>query len=237
MLLNMSDAPATFDGVRGNVTVGTDHSLEGSSVEGALTLGPGAAPSSRDERVGRQLLSGRAAAPPAAPALPAVHDAGPGTHGPLLALARRLVERGHTVIFFTTAHYRDKVEATGATFVPFAPEYDAHDLMVANPERESSAKRGVRGVKDDLRRIFIGPLPGQCRDLRAILAALRPPTASSSTPCSSGPCRSPSVRVRHARARLCRRHALRVVQPRHGALRRRFPAGVRACCTGCATAP
>ena len=28
--------------------------------------------------------------------------------------------------------------------------------MVANPERESSSKRGVGGVKDDLRRIFIG---------------------------------------------------------------------------------
>ena len=41
--------------------------------------------------------------------------------------------------------------------------------MVANPERESSYRRGVRGVKDDLRRIFIGPLPGQCRDLSAIL--------------------------------------------------------------------
>ena len=73
------------------------------------------------------------------------------------------------MVFFTTEHYRDAVEATGARFVPFAAEDDAHDLMVANPERESSSKRGVRGVKDDLRRIFIGPLPGQCRDLRAIL--------------------------------------------------------------------
>ncbi len=41
--------------------------------------------------------------------------------------------------------------------------------MVANPERESSNRRGVRGVKEDLRLIFIGPLAGQCRDLRAIL--------------------------------------------------------------------
>jgi hypothetical protein len=41
--------------------------------------------------------------------------------------------------------------------------------MVANPERESSSKRGVRGVNDDLRRIFIGPVPGQRRSLRAIL--------------------------------------------------------------------
>jgi UDP:flavonoid glycosyltransferase YjiC (YdhE family) len=88
---------------------------------------------------------------------------------PLLALARRLVEEGHDVVFFTTEHYRDKVATTGAGFVPFDAAYDAHDLMVANPERESSSKRGVRGVKDDLRRIFVGPIPGQYRDLRAIL--------------------------------------------------------------------
>ncbi len=92
-----------------------------------------------------------------------------GHTAPLLALARGLTGAGHEVVFFTTAHYRDSVEATGASFVPFAPEYDAHDLMVANPERESSSKRGVRGVKDDLRRIFVGPIPGQHRDLRAIL--------------------------------------------------------------------
>ena len=91
---------------------------------------------------------------------------------PLVALAGRLVSEGHDVVFFTTGHYRSRVEATGARFVPFAPEYDAHDLMVANPERESSSKRGVRGVKDDLRRIFIGPIPGQSRDLRAILGGM-----------------------------------------------------------------
>jgi MGT family glycosyltransferase len=92
-----------------------------------------------------------------------------GHTAPLLALARHLVDDGHQVVFFTTEHYRDKVAATGARFVPFAPEYDAHDLMVANPEREASSKRGVRGVKDDLRRIFIGPIPGQAADLRVIL--------------------------------------------------------------------
>jgi UDP:flavonoid glycosyltransferase YjiC (YdhE family) len=79
------------------------------------------------------------------------------------------VEEGHAVTFFTTAHYRASVEATGAVFEPFAAAYDAHDLMVVNPARETASKRGVRGVKDDLRRIFIGPLPGQYRDLRALL--------------------------------------------------------------------
>ncbi len=92
-----------------------------------------------------------------------------GHTAPLVAVAGRLVDEGNEVVFFTTEHYRATVEATGSRFVPFGAEYDAHDLMVANPERESSSKRGVRGVKDDLRRIFIGPVPGQCRDLRAIL--------------------------------------------------------------------
>jgi MGT family glycosyltransferase len=92
-----------------------------------------------------------------------------GHTAPLVALAGRLITEGHDVVFFTTEHYRATIEETGARFVPFAAEDDAHDLMVANPERESSSRRGIRGVKDDLRRIFIGPLPGQYRDLRAIL--------------------------------------------------------------------
>jgi UDP:flavonoid glycosyltransferase YjiC (YdhE family) len=88
----------------------------------------------------------------------------------MLAVARRLVESGHEVMFFTTEHYRDKVTATGAQFTPFGVDYDAHDLMVANPEREATSARGIRGVKDDLRRIFIGPLTGQYPDLKDILA-------------------------------------------------------------------
>jgi UDP:flavonoid glycosyltransferase YjiC (YdhE family) len=92
-----------------------------------------------------------------------------GHTAPLLAVARRLVEDGHQVLCFTTAHYRDRVIATGADFAPFGADYDAHDLMVANPEREASSARGVRGVKDDLRRIFIGPLTGQYADLIGLL--------------------------------------------------------------------
>jgi alpha-glucosidase len=38
VLANLSDAPASFDGVAGSVQVATDRALEGSAVEGALTL-------------------------------------------------------------------------------------------------------------------------------------------------------------------------------------------------------
>jgi MGT family glycosyltransferase len=91
-----------------------------------------------------------------------------GHSAPLLALSRRLVEDGHEVVVFTTEHYRAKAEATGARFVPLAPECDTHDLMAANPERESSSNRGIRGLKDDLRRIFIGPIAGQFAGLEEI---------------------------------------------------------------------
>ena len=40
VLLNMGGDPATFEGVTGTVTVSTEHELEGSSVEGGLTLPP-----------------------------------------------------------------------------------------------------------------------------------------------------------------------------------------------------
>ncbi len=90
---------------------------------------------------------------------------------PLLAVSRRLVEQGDEVAFYTTPHYEERVEATGAEFLPFEQAFDAHDLMVVNPEREASSKRGVGGVKDDLRRIFVGPLPGQARDIGTILEA------------------------------------------------------------------
>jgi alpha-glucosidase len=40
VVVNMSDSDATVDGVRGTVTLGTDRTLEGAAVEGALTLGP-----------------------------------------------------------------------------------------------------------------------------------------------------------------------------------------------------
>jgi MGT family glycosyltransferase len=92
-----------------------------------------------------------------------------GHSSPLLALSRRLVSDGHEVVFFTTEHYRHKAQATGARFVPFASDYDAHDLMAVNADRESAARRGMGGLKDDLRQVFLGPIPGQCRDLRAIL--------------------------------------------------------------------
>jgi UDP:flavonoid glycosyltransferase YjiC (YdhE family) len=53
--------------------------------------------------------------------------------------------------------------------MPLAPEVDVHDLMVADPAREATSRRGIRGLKEDLRRIFLDPLPGQFAGILEIL--------------------------------------------------------------------
>ncbi|MCL4446142.1 MAG: glycosyltransferase [Actinobacteria bacterium] len=97
-----------------------------------------------------------------------------GHTAPLLALARTLVDNGDEVVFYTTPNYRDKVLSTGAGFEGFAPEFDAHDLMVANPDRERGLRRGLGGVRDDLRRIFIDPIPMQAAGVDKILNEFQP---------------------------------------------------------------
>jgi UDP:flavonoid glycosyltransferase YjiC (YdhE family) len=92
-----------------------------------------------------------------------------GHVAPMLAVTRRLVHDGHDVVFFTTSHYRERVTASGARFVPLAPEIDTHDLMVANPQREDTSRRGLGGLKEDLRQIFLDPMPGQFAGMLEIL--------------------------------------------------------------------
>jgi hypothetical protein len=50
---------------------------------------------------------------------------------PLLPLARKLVERGHTVRWYTSARFQSRIEATGARFAPFrkARDVDYYNLM------------------------------------------------------------------------------------------------------------
>ena len=202
--------------------------LEGSSMEGALD--PAGV-----ERRRRGDVTGDAA--PGRAALRAVHDPGPGPHGAVAgagAPAGRRRARGRVLHH---GHYRRQVEATGAAFVPFAEAYDSHDLMVANPERESSSNRGVRGSRTTCAGSSSGRSPASTATC-APSSTASPPTASSSTPCSSARCPSPSGPARRpAGAGLHRRDALRLEQPRRGAVRRRRSSPAAARCTGCATWP
>lgn len=93
-----------------------------------------------------------------------------GHVAPMLAVARHLVGHGHEVVVLTSPHFAEQAAATGARFEALRPEADRHDLLVASAGRGASARRGFRGLKDDLTRIFIDPAPHQYHDLVAVLS-------------------------------------------------------------------
>ena len=74
-----------------------------------------------------------------------------GHVAPLSAVAAALVARGHDVRFYTGSAFRAKVEATGATFVPWtaAPDFDENDLPATFPrlvgKKGLSQLHGQRG--------------------------------------------------------------------------------------------
>jgi MGT family glycosyltransferase len=97
-----------------------------------------------------------------------------GHVGPLVPLAHELVARGHSVAWYTGDEYRDKVEATGATFHPHvhAPDRDVSQMDAEFPER--AKLKGVAKFKFDVREVFIAAVPGQVADLEALLGEVQP---------------------------------------------------------------
>jgi len=65
----------------------------------------------------------------------------PGHVTSMLAVAEVLLERGHSVRFYTGSAFRDRVEASGAVFVPWrnAPDFDENDSR--RRSRDLSARR------------------------------------------------------------------------------------------------
>lgn len=84
---------------------------------------------------------------------------------PMLAVAESLVERGHAVRFYTGSAFRERVEASGAAFVPWrrAPDFNENDLTKTFPRLVG--KKGVRQVMVNLTDGFIGTAPAQATDL------------------------------------------------------------------------
>ncbi|MRH93589.1 glycosyl transferase [Nocardia sp. SYP-A9097] len=90
-----------------------------------------------------------------------------------LPFARRLIERGHTVLWYAGRAFRDRIEATGATFFPYvdAPDFSGHDLLTYFPQFEGRTGARVIGAVFD--EVFIGHAPQRVSDLRRITAAHR----------------------------------------------------------------
>lgn len=88
---------------------------------------------------------------------------------PMLSVAAGLVERGHDVRFLTGQRYRDRVEDTGADFVPLPPEADFDDTNLDEAFPGRVGLKGPKGIRFDIKEIFMRPGKAQ---YEAVLTAL-----------------------------------------------------------------
>jgi UDP:flavonoid glycosyltransferase YjiC (YdhE family) len=93
-----------------------------------------------------------------------------GHVGVLGALAAELSGRGHDIVAYTGAKYRDRFLATGAVWLPFtsAADFDDADLGAAFPRIGNG--KGFRSDRANLEDVLFGTAAGQVAD---VLAAAR----------------------------------------------------------------
>ena len=99
-----------------------------------------------------------------------------GNAPPQLAVTHRLVDAGHEVVVLAHAASRRRVEATGATVVPFRTVHP--DMDSSRPETDPLLDWQVRtpiAAGHRLRdRLYVEPVPGTAAESAAVIAELRP---------------------------------------------------------------
>ena len=93
-----------------------------------------------------------------------------GHVGPLLNVARGLVDRGDRVTFLTSERHAWKIYAAGAHPhpLPAGADYDDSSLDADLPGR--AATSGIQRVNFDVAHLFVRPLPYQAQALADLLA-------------------------------------------------------------------
>jgi MGT family glycosyltransferase len=88
---------------------------------------------------------------------------------PALPLARELVGRGHKVPWYCGRKFGNRIEATGARFVPYdaAYDYDDSDYDAAFPGRDKLS--GLKQIRFDFVNVFVNQVVPQHQDIERIL--------------------------------------------------------------------
>lgn len=97
-----------------------------------------------------------------------------GHVAPMIAIARDLVGRGHTVTVLTGSRFRDAVEAVGAGHRSLAGIADFDDRVIQEHLPERDRHRGIGKLQYDIQTIFVKTVPEQTRALERAVAQLAP---------------------------------------------------------------
>jgi MGT family glycosyltransferase len=98
----------------------------------------------------------------------------PGHVNPFTSVAKTLVKRGHSVVWYSSVHFKKKIEATGAYFVPIQSAIDYGDN---NYDQHFPGRRGLSGVQSlvfDFEKLFFDPVEGMMRDLSGLIESFEP---------------------------------------------------------------
>jgi MGT family glycosyltransferase len=95
-----------------------------------------------------------------------------GHIGPLLNVARGLVDRGDRVTVLSGADRADDIRAAGATPVPRPPQGDL-DLALLDSDSGREHNSGIKRLNFDIVRLFVAPMPHQAKALTELLAHKR----------------------------------------------------------------
>jgi MGT family glycosyltransferase len=93
---------------------------------------------------------------------------------PGLPIARRLVERGHEVRWYSGTTFRSKIEATGAQFVPMQAGLDIDDASLNDALPGRAALKGIAQLKFDLKHAFADAIYGHVKDLEDVVQSFGP---------------------------------------------------------------
>lgn len=96
-----------------------------------------------------------------------------GHVGPLAAVAGELVRRGHRVVAYSGAKYRDRFVAAGTGWVPWSRAQDFDDADLAATFPRVGDGKGLRGSRANAEFVLFGTGAGQARDI--VAAARREP--------------------------------------------------------------
>lgn len=95
-----------------------------------------------------------------------------GHFGPLLNVARGLVDRGDRVTVLSGADRADQIRAVGATPATLPPQGDL-DLALLESDSGREQTSGIKRLNFDIVRLFVAPMPHQSKALSELLGQKR----------------------------------------------------------------